>query len=102
MTGMNGQCAEGASTGSLTLATFTDPNPGDNHADFTGTIHRGDGKDSTGRTQRDLTEAQARTGVRRQLISMNDASAFEMCAASTARSRSGSHAPRKATQSKCA
>jgi CSLREA domain-containing protein len=37
---------EGASTGTLTVATFTDPNPGDNHGDFTATIHWGDGSSS--------------------------------------------------------
>src|SRR6202011_3053875 len=40
--------AEGASTGSLTLATFTDANPGDNHANFTATIHWGDGASDSG------------------------------------------------------
>src|SRR6202011_3771207 len=40
--------AEGASTGSLTLATFTDANPGDNHANFTATIHWGDGSSDSG------------------------------------------------------
>jgi uncharacterized delta-60 repeat protein len=39
---------EGASTGVLTVATFTDGNSGDNHADFTATIHWGDGSSSTG------------------------------------------------------
>jgi hypothetical protein len=40
--------SEGASTGTLTVATFTDANPGDNSADFTATIHWGDGKTDTG------------------------------------------------------
>jgi hypothetical protein len=39
---------EGASTGSLTVATFTDANPGDNPSDFTATIHWGDGNSSSG------------------------------------------------------
>jgi hypothetical protein len=39
---------EGADTGSLVVATFTDANPGDNTADFMATIHWGDTTDSTG------------------------------------------------------
>ena len=44
---------EGASTGSIVVATFTDANPGDNTADFTSgggsvTIHWGDGQSSPG------------------------------------------------------
>ena len=39
---------EGASTGTLTVATFTDANPGDHHADMTATIHWGDNSTSTG------------------------------------------------------
>jgi PKD repeat protein len=44
----NPNATEGASTGSLTVATFTDANPGDNHADFTATIHWGDGNIDSG------------------------------------------------------
>ena len=39
---------EGASTGTIVVATFTDANPGDNTEDFTATIHWGDGQTSTG------------------------------------------------------
>jgi hypothetical protein len=39
---------EGASTGSIIAATFTDANPGNHSADFTTTIHWGDGSSSTG------------------------------------------------------
>jgi len=39
---------EGASTGLLTVATFTDDNPGDHSADMTATIHWGDGTSTTG------------------------------------------------------
>ena len=39
---------EGLTTGSLTLATFTDANPGNNTADFTATIHWGDNSTSNG------------------------------------------------------
>ena len=37
---------EGASTGTLTVAAFTDANSGDHHGDFTATIHWGDGSSS--------------------------------------------------------
>jgi len=39
---------EGASTGLLTVATFTDDNPGDHSADMTATIHWGDGTSTAG------------------------------------------------------
>jgi CSLREA domain-containing protein len=39
---------EGATTGTLTLATFTDANPGNNSGDFTATIHWGDGNSTSG------------------------------------------------------
>src|SRR5205807_2521101 len=39
---------EGLTTGSLTVATFTDGNPGDNTIDMTAIIHWGDGNTSTG------------------------------------------------------
>jgi hypothetical protein len=38
----------GAPTSTLTVATFTDANPGDHTGDFTATIHWGDSKDSAG------------------------------------------------------
>jgi hypothetical protein len=44
----NPSATEGASTGSLTVATFTDANPGDHHGDFSATIHWGDGSTSSG------------------------------------------------------
>src|SRR5262249_40274885 len=39
---------EGASTGTLTVATFTDANPGNHTSDFTATIHWADGNHSSG------------------------------------------------------
>src|SRR2546426_540644 len=39
---------EGASTGTVTVATFSDANPGDHTADFTVTIHWGDSSSSPG------------------------------------------------------
>jgi hypothetical protein len=44
----NPSATEGASTAVLTVATFTDPNPGDHHTDFTATIHWGDGNSTSG------------------------------------------------------
>jgi hypothetical protein len=44
----NPSATEGASTGTLAVATFTDANPGDNHGDFTATIHWGDGQSTSG------------------------------------------------------
>jgi hypothetical protein len=40
--------SEGASTGTFTVATFTDANPGDHASDFTATIHWGDGTTTPG------------------------------------------------------
>jgi hypothetical protein len=39
---------EGSATGSIAVATFTDANPGNNSADFTATIHWGNGSSSAG------------------------------------------------------
>ena len=39
---------EGSSTGTLTVAQFSDANPGDHTADFSATIHWGDGNNSAG------------------------------------------------------
>src|SRR5207247_2527904 len=39
---------EGASTGTVTVATFSDANPGDQTSDFTVTIHWGDSSSSPG------------------------------------------------------
>src|SRR5439155_14462224 len=39
---------EGASTGSVVVATFSDANPGDHTSDFTVTIHWGDSSSSPG------------------------------------------------------
>jgi RHS repeat-associated protein len=47
-TAANPSATEGTSTGTLTVATFTDANPGDHSGDFTATIFWGDGLNSTG------------------------------------------------------
>ncbi|WP_426442478.1 DUF4347 domain-containing protein [Bradyrhizobium genosp. P] len=47
-TGKNVSATEGLSTGSVTVATFTDGNSGNNSGDFTATINWGDGNSSTG------------------------------------------------------
>jgi hypothetical protein len=54
---------EGVSTGKLVVTTFTDTNPGDHSADFTATVHWGDGNDSPGAVSYDAgTQTYSVTG----------------------------------------
>src|SRR5262249_58170577 len=48
---------EGASTGDIVVATFTDATPGDHTGDFTASINWGDGNTSTGTVSYDAGTA---------------------------------------------